>query len=97
MTTIKELYEIICSETLGNNFDSVQRRVNIVQLLEKTTNNNFKNTADFHEKMRKYLLKQELARDMGAEHGKTRLESLSVRRKGKIRKEIVRLKPIRKR
>lgn len=57
ISELREYYEVINSRTLEGDPRSTQDRVNIIRLLEKVSNSDFKNTQDFHRKMGNFSLK----------------------------------------
>ena len=52
---VKELYGVICNHELGDDFSSVQRRVDIIRELESITRKEFRNTSEFHEVVQAYI------------------------------------------
>jgi DNA-binding XRE family transcriptional regulator len=46
---IRRLYSIICNRELGDDPDSMQKRVDIIMHLESVTGKQFRNTKEFHE------------------------------------------------
>lgn len=57
VSELREYYEVINSRTLEGDPRSTQDRANIIRLLEKVSNSDFKNTQDFHRKMGNFFLK----------------------------------------
>ena len=51
----RDLYAIICNRQLGDDAESVQKRMNAVRWLERATNSDFKYTDDFHRKVSGFL------------------------------------------
>ena len=56
---IKAYYSIICENKLGDSPDALQERVNIKRFLEKELKTEFKDTQDFHRKVKAFLMKKE--------------------------------------
>ena len=54
----KNLYTIIVNRELGDDEDSVCKRVCIVRELEKITGKQFRNTAEFHREVGAYLARK---------------------------------------
>jgi DNA-binding transcriptional regulator YiaG len=52
---VKYLYKTVCDKKLGNNPKSVQRRIAIVRELEASLGTDFRDTQDFHFKVRSFL------------------------------------------
>jgi len=48
-------YKIICGNRLGDDFNSTQKKTRVIQELEKLLKTDFKNTEDFHFKIKSYL------------------------------------------
>ena len=55
---VKRLYTIIVNGELGDDEDSVCKRVCIVRELEAITHKNFRNTAEFHREVNAYLARK---------------------------------------
>jgi DNA-binding transcriptional regulator YiaG len=53
---IKRLYQVICNGELGDDPGSLQRRVDIIRYLEGELKTEFRDTQDFHEKIRAFLM-----------------------------------------
>ena len=53
---IKRLYQTICKGELGDDPNSLQKRVDIIRYLEGELKTEFRDTKDFHEKIRAFLM-----------------------------------------
>jgi len=58
---IQYFYHLISNKFFPDDPTSFQKRVNIIKFLEETTKYEFKNTKDFHQKMKLYLSGYQLA------------------------------------
>jgi len=54
-------YKMILNKELDDSADSLQKRVNIIKYLEEISGYEFLDTADFHDKMRRYFYGEETA------------------------------------
>lgn len=72
---VKNLYSVIANKELGDSYDNIQTRVNIIKELERLTKQEFLSTADFHQKVNEFIINQKGLKSNGAKFKEARIKS----------------------